>query len=175
MIVGRVGIEARNDVMVTETAGALNVLIAQSLSGNVRLTVREHATQGDDLNLILPYASDTIAPTQNRNAILIDYAGVANVKRDIAVGAAVLNTASINAAGWILLRVGDNVTLGGLDASGYPLLTDAQRIDQNTKVVAGAWIDIHGDYDAFTKGGDRARPGLRHRHAPARDDHARAR
>ena len=69
--------------MVTETAGALNVLIAQSLSGNVRLTVREHATQGDDLNLILPYASDTIAPTQNRNAILIDYAGVANVKRDI--------------------------------------------------------------------------------------------
>ena len=26
-------------------------------------------------------------------------------------------------------------------------LTDAQRIGQNTKVVAGAWIDIHGDYD----------------------------
>ena len=135
----------------TETAGALNVLIAQSLFGNVRLTVREHATQGDDLNLILPYASDTIAPTQNRNAILIDYAGVANVKRDIGVGAAVLNTASINAAGWILLRVGDNVTLGGLDASGYPLLTDAQRIDQNTKVVAGAWIDIHGDYDSRSR------------------------
>ncbi|MFL6033492.1 MAG: hypothetical protein ACJ74I_00290, partial [Gaiellaceae bacterium] len=152
VIVGRVGIEARNDVMVTETAGALNVLIAQSLSGNVRLTVREHATQGDDLNLILPYASDTIAPTQNGNAILIDYSGVANVKRDIGVGAAVLNTASINAPGWILLRVGDNVTLGGLDASGYPLLADAARIDQNTKVVAGAWIDIHGDYDAFTKG-----------------------
>src|SRR5207249_2769540 len=56
--------------------------------------------------------------------------------------------------GWVLLRVGDNVTLGGLDATVAPLLTDAQRIAQNTKVLAGQWIDVHGDYDAFAVGGE---------------------
>ena len=157
VIVGRVGIEAQNNIYLTETLGALNVLVAQALNANARLTVREHSIQGDDLNLILPYASDTVAPTQNRNAILIDYSGVANVKRDIIASNpstdGVINSPSINAEkGWILLRVGDNVTLGGLDLSNYPGLTDAQRIAQNTKVVAGKWIDIHGDYDAFSLG-----------------------
>ena len=165
VIVGRVGIEAQQNISVTETIGALNVLIAQSLSGNVRLTVREHAGQGDDLNLILPYASDTIAPTQNRDAILVDYAGAANVSRAISASSAtvVTNSASINAQqGWILLRAGDNVTLGGLQTALYPdatltplapnALTDAERIAQNTKVVAGLWIDIHGDFDAFSSG-----------------------
>ena len=47
----------------------LNVLIAQSLNGNVRLTVREHSGQGDDLNLIHP--SDSVHADQNENAILI--------------------------------------------------------------------------------------------------------
>ena len=249
VIVGRVGIEAQSNISLTETIGALNVLIAQALSGNLRLTVREHSGQGDDLNLILPYASDTVAPTQNRDAILVDYAGAANVSRAISASSAtvVTNSASINAQqGWILLRAGDNVTLGGLqmapdfvgtvsfqsnggggtgdtissssfnwpavgwsvgqtititgaganngtyhivqvvsqttlrlaekgvlttaasvagvtvsstvypDATLTPLatnaLTDAQRIAQNTKVVAGQWIDIHGDFDAFSSG-----------------------
>ncbi len=92
-IIGRVGIETQNDIYLTETSGALNVLVAQSLQGNVRLSVREHAGQGDDLNLLLPYGSpsgpaylsDTIKPAQNDWAILIDYLGVANVKRDIIV------------------------------------------------------------------------------------------
>ncbi|HET7128184.1 MAG TPA: hypothetical protein VFJ93_03815, partial [Gaiellaceae bacterium] len=244
VIVGRVGIETQNDAYVTETDGALDVLIAQSQTGNIRLSVREHSTVGDDLNLILPYASDTLAPAQNRDAILFDYSGVYNVERTIGTGAGVTNTASINAAGWILLRAGDNVTLGGLrlspDFTGdvsftrdtvngdtisstspawaaaafavgqwitvsgaganngtyqiaalvdqntvrlyqkgavttatgvrnvtvttqtYPdallhpgagSLTDAQRISQNTKVVAGSWIDIHGDYDIYSGGG----------------------
>ena len=38
-------------------------------------------------------------------------------------------------------------------------LTDADRISQNTKVVAGKWIDIHGDYDAFTSGVTSVDPG----------------
>ncbi|MFZ1879461.1 MAG: hypothetical protein WAU41_04785, partial [Gaiellaceae bacterium] len=264
VIVGRVGIVAGSNIFVTETKGALNVLIAQALdtanlanTGNVRLTVREHSTQGDDLNLILPYASDTVAPTHNGDAILIDYAGALNIKRDIVVSNPLtdgtIDSPSINAEhGWILLRVGDNVTLGGLqmspdftgtvspDLTGtvsftrntvtgdtissnstywpgvgfsvgqeitvtgagvnngtyhiaevvstttlrlyekgalttaasvggvtvsaqvYPdanlsssssKRTDAERIAQNTKVVAGLWIDIHGDYDAFSSGG----------------------
>ncbi|HEX4526566.1 MAG TPA: hypothetical protein VH108_07475, partial [Gaiellaceae bacterium] len=240
VIVGRVGIETANDAFVTETNGALNVLIAQSLNGNIRLSVREHSTVGDDLNLILPYDGDTLKPTQNRDAILLDYSGVFNVNRTIGVGSAVTNTASINAAGWILLRAGDNVVLGGLrlnpDFTGdvtftqsgsgdlisstspawaaaafaigqaitvsgapgsngtyhiialvdqntvrvaeanvvtngtvrnvtvstqtYPdallsnasnALTDLQRGQSlNTKVVAGAWIDIHGDYNIYS-------------------------
>ena len=167
-IIGRVGIEAQNDIALTETSGALNVLIAQSLAGNVRLSVREHAGQGDNLNLILPNKapalSDTIHPTQNGWAILIDYLGVANVKRDIVVSNpasdGTIDSPSVNAEnGWILLRVGDNVTLGGLSTTNYPdanlssasnALTDAERIAQNTKVVAGAWIDIHGDYSIYT-------------------------
>src|SRR5262249_5701792 len=172
VIVGRVGIETANDAFVTETDGALNVLIAQSLNGNIRLSVREHSGQGDDINLILPYASDTIAPTQNGDAILIDYSGVLNIARSIGVGSTVHNTASINAAGWILLRVGDNVTLGGLGTATYPdahlfplapnALTDALRISQNTKVVAGLWIDIHGDYNIYSplpNGGGELDPG----------------
>ena len=249
VIVGRVGVEAQWNISLTETIGALNVLVAQALNSNLRLTVREHSGQGDDLNLILPYASDTVAPTQNRNAILIDYSGVANVKREISASSAtvVTNSASINAQnGWILLRAGDDVTLGGLqmapdfigtvsfqnnggggtgdtissnsfnwpavgwsvgqtititgaganngsyhivevvnqttlrlaekgvlttapsvanvtvssmvypDATLTPgalnALTDAQRIAQNTKVVAGQWVEIYGDYDAFSSG-----------------------
>src|SRR5262249_36094032 len=123
MIIARVGIETANDIFLTETSGALNVLIAQSLNGNVRLSVREHSTQGDDLNLLLPYRngnsiSDTIKPTQNDWAILIDYTGPAgpnaltvptNKKRDIVVSNpatdGTINSPSINAEnGWILLR-----------------------------------------------------------------------
>ena len=176
VIVGRVGIDTTNDVHMTETEGALNLLIAQSAFGNVRLSVREHSTQGDDLNLILPYASDTIAPTQNRNAILVDYAGVrerqARHSRLRPRCDGVTNQPGINAAGWILLRVGDNVTFGGLSTANYPdanlssssnKLTDAQRIALNTKVVAGAWIDVHGDYDIyspFPNGGGQLDNGL---------------
>ena len=147
-VTGRLGAEATQDIYVTETNGALNVLLAQALTGNVRLTVREHSGQGDDLNLIHP--SDTVHADQNENAILV----VENLKRDILVTNMTTNSPSINALnGWILLRVGDNITLGGLDPSFAPSLTDAQRIAQNTKVVAGLWIDIHGDYDAFSGGG----------------------
>ena len=147
VIVGRVAVEAV-DIYLTETDGALNVLLAQALSGNVRLTVREHAGQGDDLNLIHP--SDSVFATQNEHAMLIDYSGVANVKRDVTVAnaASVLNSPSINAlGGWILLRVGDNVTLG----ASLPLATsDADRLAKNTRVVAGKWIDVYGDSDAPT-------------------------
>ncbi|HEY3484752.1 MAG TPA: hypothetical protein VGK49_05170, partial [Ilumatobacteraceae bacterium] len=112
VIVGRVGLEAAGSIHVTETSGALNVLIAQALNGDVRLSVREHAGQGDDLNLIHPH--DTVSATQNEHAILL----VENAKRDIVVSNPTLNSPSINALnGWILLRVGDNVTLGGLDKS----------------------------------------------------------
>ena len=71
-----------------------------------------------------------------------------------------MNSPGINALnGWILLRVGDNITFGGLDAAVATGLTDAQRIAQNTKVLAGKWIDIYGDYNAFTNGSTDLDPG----------------
>ena len=111
-----------------------------------------------------PAASDPGNMTRFSRAIKARYD---NVKRDIVVSNPVtdgtINSPSINAeSGFVLLRVGDNVTLGGLDPSNFPdanlstatnALTDAQRIAQNTRVVAGQWIDIYGDYDAFSVGG----------------------
>ena len=98
-------------------------------------------------------------------------------KRDIVVSNpasdGTIDSPSVNAEnGWILLRVGDNVILGGLSTTNYPdanlssasnALTDAERIAQNTKVVAGAWIDIHGDYSIYTPlpdGGGQGDTGL---------------
>ncbi|MFN2609691.1 MAG: hypothetical protein ABR507_02275, partial [Actinomycetota bacterium] len=154
LVTGRLGAEADQSIFLTETVGALNVLLAQALgTGNnapcpcgngVRLTVRESAIQGEDLNLIHP--SDTINADQNEAAILV----VENTKRDIVVTNPSTNSPSINALnGWILLRAGDNVNLGAT----LPFAaTDAARIANNTKVLAGKWIDIFGDFNNLDPG-----------------------
>ena len=96
--------------------------------------------------------------------MLIDYSGVANVKRDVTVAnaASVLNSPSINAlGGWILLRVGDNVTLG----ASLPLATsDADRLAKNTRVVAGKWIDVYGDCHGTASGPDVGLGSVMHLH-----------
>ena len=143
-ITGRLGAMATFGIFLTETLGALNVLLATaaglggivpSYGWGVRLTVREHSGQGDDLNLIHP--SDLIHPDQNENAVLF----AENAKLDVPFG----NVTSTN--GWVLLRAGDNVTTGAA-LSG----TDAYVIANNTFITAASWIDVYGDYDAFTQG-----------------------
>ena len=80
-----------------------------------------------------------------------------------------INSPGINALnGWILLRVGDNITFG---ASLAGRCHRRRPHPQNTKVFAGKWIDIYGDSDSFTfpSQGDAE---LRQRHALPRHDHA---
>ena len=130
LVTGRLGAEADIGVFLTETVGALNVLLAQALTGNVRLTVRDTNALDENLNLIHP--SDSVHAAQNDGQILV----VENAPQTVPVG--LINapaTGSLN-TGWILLRVGDNVTTG---ASLVPN-------PSNTLITAGSWIEIFGDY-----------------------------
>ncbi len=51
-------------------------------------------------------------------------------------------------AGWILLRVGDNITLGNT----APIALSISDPAGNTQVLAGRWIDIYGDYGDLDAG-----------------------
>src|SRR6185312_7030311 len=84
------GIEATNSIYVTEVIGPLDLRFANAITGDIRLTVRETAATGEDLTLYQPTGT-----------ILV----VENAPRTIPHGL-------INAAGWVLLRVADKVTLG---------------------------------------------------------------
>src|SRR5262249_57610969 len=48
---GDVGLRASNSIYVTETAGSMDVVLAEAFVGDIRLTVRESTAQGEDLNL----------------------------------------------------------------------------------------------------------------------------
>src|SRR5262249_41810119 len=125
LVVGRVGLESDHGIYVTETTGALNLLFAHSTGtgsdavnrtdncaggcgDGIRLTVRDSSVQGEDLTLITP--SDTISPAQNGGSVLF----LENAPVTIPHGLVSAPTA------WILLRAGDNVTLG---KSGVPIAT----------------------------------------------------
>ena len=267
VIVGRVGIETTNDVFLTETgrrAQRPDRAVAQRQHPSERPRAQRRRRRPQPHPPVRCPTRSRRPTTATRSSSTTPASSTPSAT--IGVGSAVTNTASINAAGWILLRVGDNMTLGGLryspdftgdvtftqSATGdlisssspawaaaafaigqaitvsgapgsngtyhiialvdqntvrvaeanvvangtvrnvtvstqtypdFPLhplaanaLTDAQRISQNTKVVAGAWIDIHGDYDIYSapipNGGGQRRHRLRHDHAPARHDHA---
>jgi hypothetical protein len=110
--------EATVSVYLTETFGAANVVLGAAYGGDFRLTVRESALSGEDLNLL---------PS---GATLVDETGGqpnTNFSRPVANGQIVAPN------GWILLRVGDNVTT-----------------DPNSFIRAGKWIDICGDYRRTT-------------------------
>src|SRR5262249_6726767 len=49
---GGVGLRASNSIYVTETAGSMDVVLAEAFDGDIRLTVRESTAQGEDLNLL---------------------------------------------------------------------------------------------------------------------------
>ena len=116
--------EADQSIYLTETLGPLNLRIVQALAGDIRLTVREGAgatSTIEDLNLLQPTGT-----------ILV----VENAPRTIPHGL-------INApAGWILLRVGDDVTTGNT----APIATSITDAAGNTQILGGKWIDIFGDF-----------------------------
>jgi hypothetical protein len=116
-----VGAEADSSIYLTETEGALNLRLARAIGGDIRLTVREHAGTGDDLNLLQPIGT-----------ILV----VENMPRPIPHG---LVHALV---GFVLLRVGDNITTG--DAA--PIATDTTDAAGNVQILAGKWIDVYGDF-----------------------------
>src|SRR5207302_9291576 len=90
LVTGRVGAEADGSIYLTETVLSMNVLLAQALNGNVRLTVRDSGVQGEDLNLIHP--SNSVFADQNESAILI----VENAPRTITVANPNVDPPSIN-------------------------------------------------------------------------------
>ncbi len=49
---GDVGLRADVGIFVTETASKLDLVLAEALTGDIRLTVRESTAQGEDLNLL---------------------------------------------------------------------------------------------------------------------------
>ncbi len=103
---GRLAVQGDQSIFVTETSGELNVLLAESVNGDVRLTVRETAALGEDLNLL----ANGTKLFEEDNPMAVD-------------------NGLINAAGSVLLRVGDDVTTDG-----------------NSRVFAGTTITIRGDF-----------------------------
>ena len=146
VIVGRVGIEAQSHISVTETIGALNVLHRpgterQRPADGARARGPGRRPQPDPAVRVRHGRADA----RTANAILVDYSGVANVARTISASSAtvVTNSASINAQqGWILLRAGDNVTLGGLDPSFAPSL-DRRAADRAEHEGRRRSVDRH--------------------------------
>src|SRR6185295_17865498 len=113
---GDVSLEAGRHIYLAETAENLRLVFAHSYGGDIRLTVRESAAQGENLDLL---ASGTahFAESNNRQPGLD-----VDVVRDVPHGQIFAE------AGAVLLRVGDNVTL-----------------DDNSEIVADRSIDIFGD------------------------------
>ncbi|HEY3921306.1 MAG TPA: carbohydrate-binding protein, partial [Gaiellaceae bacterium] len=160
---GRVGLEADDGIYVTETTGALNLILAKAFgtgsnaatstsncSGGcgdgIRLTVRDSGAQGEDFNLIDP--SDTITPAQNGRSVLF----AENAPTAVPHGLVDAPDA------WIVIRAGDNVTLGstsapistggGADVAGWSAASSVNDSSGNTQIIGGLWIDIEGDYYA---------------------------
>ncbi|MGH3369916.1 MAG: hypothetical protein ACRDPR_07925, partial [Nocardioidaceae bacterium] len=129
LVDGKVALEASNSIYVTEIDEELNLLLARALGGNVRLTVRDSAAQGEDLLLVQPTSKYLVvenAPTTVTNGL-------------------------VNAAGWVLLRVGDNVTLDS--TVGFtPAAPDAADPPLTTQITAGTWIDVYGDHGDLDPG-----------------------
>jgi hypothetical protein len=99
---GRLYATADGSIYITETAEWLNVLFVLAVTGNVRLTVPDTAGTDEDLYLLAGGADS------HGNAVA---------------------KGSVRAAGWIELRVGDDVSTSA-----------------NSEIVAGTTITIYGDY-----------------------------
>ncbi len=103
---GDVGLEASTSIWLTEVDGTLRLVLAEALGGDVTITVRESADLDEDLDLL---HDGKVWFTEN-------------AERTIPRG-------RIAATGFVLLRVGDDVTS-----------------TPNSEIVAGGAIDIYGDY-----------------------------
>ncbi len=109
---GTVGARATNSIHLTETTGASNVVLLESLTSDLRFTVRESAVQGEDLNLL---ASGSVLFLENARE---------------AVAHGLIHTP----LGSILLRVGDNITTDGnseiLAGHNIDVYGDFQRVNE---------------------------------------------
>ena len=88
LINATVGLAATNGIYVTETHGALNLVLALTVNGDIRLTVCDRPTTGDDLNLLA-------------SGFVLFLEGVVT---PIAKGSILAVTGSVT------IRVGDNLT-----------------------------------------------------------------
>src|SRR6185369_7559623 len=93
---GDVGLEATNNIFLTETDSTLKLLLAEALNGSVRLTVRETTPDAAPSATTLDEDLDLIASGSVRF--------VENVLRSVPKG----RIAALN--GFVLLQVGDDVT-----------------------------------------------------------------
>ena len=112
---GDVGMEASDSIYVTEVDGTLTLVLAEALAGDIRITVRETD----------PDATPT-APTLDEDLDLIHDGAVQfteGADRDVPRG----RIAAL--AGFVLLRIGDDVTTS-----------------PNSEILAGESIDIYGDW-----------------------------
>ena len=113
-----VALEATRNIWVTEVAGELRLALAHAYLGNIVLTVRESAAQGEDLQLIRDgsarFAEDNgTAPGNHVDAL-----------RPLPHGLILAEEGSVT------LRVGDDI-----------------ETHANAAIVAGRFIDIYGDHD----------------------------
>ncbi|MDQ0612685.1 hypothetical protein QF046_000326 [Microbacterium sp. W4I4] len=112
-----VGLEATGGIYYTETDSHLRLVLAHSLMGNIRLTVRETAQLDEDLYLVRSGTAQ-FAESNTRGPN-----GDVDAPRAIPNGTIFAETGSVE------LRVGDDVTL-----------------HQNTQILANLSIDIRGDF-----------------------------
>src|SRR6185503_2740628 len=113
-----VGLEARDNIYVTETNAYLRLVLAHATLGDIRLTVRESALRDEDLYLVKNGSarfaeSNTRAPSGN----------------DIDAPRILPNGQVFAESGKVTLRVGDDVAT-----------------HQNSEILADLSIDLFGDY-----------------------------
>jgi hypothetical protein len=116
---GYVGLEAQERIHLTETAGALRLLLAHTYCGDIHITVRDSADSGENLELLhsgtVRFAeSNNTAPGNHPDAPRVVPRGQIFAER-----------------GSIRLLVGDDVML-----------------DANSEILAAGSIDIYGDVSA---------------------------
>ncbi len=114
-----VGLEATNNIYLTETAGNLRLVLAHTYTGDIRLTVRESAALGEDFELL---PSGTARFAENNMTAPGNHPDAPRV---------VPRGQIFAEQGSVLLLVGDNVNL-----------------HQNSEIMAAHGIDIYGDVSA---------------------------
>ncbi|WP_201742286.1 hypothetical protein [Mangrovicoccus ximenensis] len=144
-VIDDVALEASNGIFLTETDGALRLVLAHALAGNIRLTVRESSeTDGDTLtgpdgeHLYVEDSGTARFAESNKRDPGRQTDGV----REIANGTIFAE------AGSVTLYVGDNIAFDAnadiLAAGGITIFGDAAQIDGSTALPGGDPDEGHG-------------------------------
>src|SRR4029077_16371312 len=118
--------------------GPLNVVLARSFTGDIRLTVAETTSQHEDLNL-LPCSGDasrlffcSVRCVEKKARTTTTDNGDGKIARGLIQ----------SDTGSVLLRVGDNVTTDGFNG----MVATDETAALVASVRAGKWNDIFGDF-----------------------------